>query len=40
MLSGDQEVLGVLGVLRRGESSAVLDALGQVHTEDVGLAPT
>ena len=39
MLSGDQEVLGVLGVLRRGESSAVLDALGQVHTEDGGAGP-
>jgi hypothetical protein len=39
VLSGDQEVLGVLGVLRRGESSAVLDALGQVHTEDGGAGP-
>ena len=28
MLSGDQEVLGVLGVLWGGESSGVLDALG------------
>ena len=27
MLSGDQEVLGVLGVLRHGESSGVLEAL-------------
>ena len=36
MLSGDQEVLGVLGVLWHGESSGALDALGQVHTEDGG----
>ena len=36
MLSGDQEVLGVLGVLRHGESSGALDALGQVHAEDGG----
>jgi hypothetical protein len=34
MLSGDQEVLGVLGVLRRGKSSGALDALGRVHAED------
>ena len=34
MLSDDQEVLGVLGVLWRGESSAALDDLGWVHTED------
>ena len=39
MLSGDQEVLGVLGVLWCGESSGTLDALGQVHVEDGGLAP-
>jgi hypothetical protein len=36
MLSGDQEVLGVLGVLQSGESSGALDALGQVHVEDSG----
>jgi hypothetical protein len=34
VLSGDHEVLGVLGVLRSGESSGTLDALGQVHAED------
>ena len=39
MLSGDQEVLGVLGVLWHGESSGALDALGQVHTEDGGAGP-
>ena len=36
VLSSDQEVLGVLGVLQRGESSGALDALGRVHTEDGG----
>ena len=39
MLSGDQEVLGVLGVLWHGESSGALDALGQVHAEDGGAGP-
>ena len=34
MLSGDQEVLGVLGVLWCGESSGALDALGKVHAKD------
>jgi hypothetical protein len=37
VLSGDHEVLGVLGVLPCGESSGALDALGRVHAED-GLA--
>ena len=36
MLSGDQEVPGVLGVLRCGESSDALDALGRVQAEDGG----
>ena len=40
MLSGDQEVLGVLGVLQHGESSGALDALSWVHADDAGLAPT
>ena len=39
MLSGGQEVLGVLGVLWRGESSGTLDALGWVHVEDGGAIP-
>ena len=39
MLSGDQEVLGLLGFLWRGESSGALDALGQVHAEDGGAGP-
>ena len=39
MLSGDQEVLGVLGVLRHGKSSGALDALGRVHAEDGGACP-
>ena len=39
MLSGDQEVLGVLGVLQCGESSGALDALDRVHTEDGGAGP-
>ena len=39
MLSGDHEVLGVLGVLQRRESSGALDALGQVHAEDGGAGP-
>jgi hypothetical protein len=37
VLLGDQEVLGVLGVLRRGESSGALDAL--LHAEDGGAGP-
>ena len=36
MFSGDQEVLGVLEVLWRGESSVALDVLGLVHEEDGG----
>ena len=39
MLSGDQEVLGVLEVLWHGESSGVLDALGWVHAEDGRAGP-
>ena len=39
MLSGDQEVLGVLGVLQCGESSGALDARGWVHAEDSGAGP-
>ena len=39
MLSGDQEVLGILRVLRSGESSGALDALGWVHAEDGGAGP-
>ena len=39
MLSGDQEVLGVLGVLRCGQSSGALDALDQVYAEDGGAGP-
>ena len=31
ILSGEQEVLGVLGVLQRGESSNALDAFSWVH---------
>ena len=36
MLSGDQEVLCVLGVLQHVESSGDLDALSRVHAEDGG----
>ena len=39
MLSGDQEVLGVLGVLWHGESSGALDSLSRVHAEDGGAGP-
>ena len=39
MLSGDQEVLGVLEVLWHGKSSGVLDALGWVHAEDGRAGP-
>ena len=39
MLSGDQEVLGILRVLRSGESSGALDALGWVHAEDGWAGP-
>jgi hypothetical protein len=39
VLSGDQEVLGVLGVLWLGESSGALDALGRVHAEDGSAGP-
>jgi hypothetical protein len=34
VVSGDHEVLGVLGVLWHGESFGALDALGQVYAED------
>ena len=34
MLSGDQEVMGVLGILQHGKSSGALDALGGVYAED------
>ena len=39
VLSGDLEVLSVLGLLRRGESSGALNALGLVHTEDGRAVP-
>ena len=39
MLSGDQGVLGVPGVLQSGESSGALDALDWVHAEDGGAGP-
>ena len=39
VLSGDQEVLGVLGVLWHGESSGALDALDRLHAEDGGAGP-
>jgi hypothetical protein len=39
MLSGDQEVLDVLGVLWRGESSGALIALSRVQAEDGGTGP-
>jgi hypothetical protein len=39
VLSGDQEVLGVPGLLHRGESSGALDALGWVHEEDGRAGP-
>ena len=39
MLSGDHEVLSVLGVLWCGESSGPLDALSQCHAEDGGVSP-
>ena len=39
MLSGDQEVLDVLGVLQHGESSGALEALCRVHVEDGGAGP-
>ena len=38
VLSGNQEVLGVLGVLWHGESSGALGP-GRVHTEDGGAGP-
>jgi hypothetical protein len=34
MLSSGQNVLGVLGFMRHGESSGALDTLGQIHKED------
>ena len=40
MLSGDQEVLSVLGVLQCGESSGALDARAGFMQKMVGLAPT
>jgi hypothetical protein len=39
VLSGDHEVLGVLGVLQCGESSGALDALSRVHEEDGRAGP-
>ena len=39
MVSGDHEVLGVLGVLQHGESSGALDALCRVHMEDGRAVP-
>ena len=39
MLSGDQEFLGVQGVLWFGESSGALDALSWVHAEDGQTGP-
>ena len=39
MLSGYQEVLGVLGVLWHEESSSALDAFGWVHVEDDWASP-
>ena len=39
MLSGDQEVLAVLGVLWCGESSCAIDTLGRVHAEDGRAGP-
>ena len=39
MLLGDQEVLGVLGVLLRGKTSGALDALGWVQAEDGEAGP-
>ena len=39
VFSGDEEVLGVLGVLQCGESSGALDTLGWVHSEDGGAGP-
>jgi hypothetical protein len=39
VLSGDHEVLGVLGALGHGESSGALDALGGVHEEYGGAGP-
>jgi hypothetical protein len=39
VLSSDQVVLGVLGVLWCGESSGALDALSRVHVEDGGAGP-
>ena len=39
MLSGDQEVLGVLGFLQCGEPSGALDTLSRVYTEDGRAGP-
>ena len=39
VLTGDPEVLGVLGVLQRGESSGALDTLSSVQAEDGGAGP-
>ena len=39
MLSGDQEVLGVLRVLQCGEFSRALDSLVLVQAEDGGAGP-
>ena len=40
LLPGDQEVLGVIGVLTHGESSGALDALSRFTQKMVGLALT
>ena len=34
VVTGNHEVLGLLGVLQCGESSGALDALGRVHAKD------
>ena len=39
VLSSDHEVLDLLGVLWRGESSGALNALGWVYMEDGGAGP-
>ena len=39
VLSGDHEVLDVLGILGQGESCGSFDTLGLVHTEDGGASP-
>jgi hypothetical protein len=39
ILSGDQEVLSVIGVLQPGDSSGALDTLGQFQAEDGWAGP-